>query len=63
MTNKETYKGYQIRKSGKHLYKIITSDEQRPFFHRFMSVEAAKVAIDSQGRVMTKEEHAIVYPK
>lgn len=57
----ETYKGYQIRKSGSTLYKVI-QDGKQPFFQRFTSVAAARVAIDSQGRVMTAEEHAIMYP-
>lgn len=65
MTTKTTYRGYTIRKSGKDLYKIAVTGEQRPFFERFISVEACQVAIDCRedgGRVMTLAEHAVVYP-
>lgn len=54
------YKGYQIRKSGK-FFKIIKNGEW-VFFHRFISIAAAQVAIDAQGRVMTPAEHAIMHP-
>lgn len=58
----ETYKGYQIRKSGtKYPYfKVFWTDGHT---ERFRSIEAARVAIDSQGRVMTPEEHAIMHPE
>ncbi len=62
----ETYKGYQIKKSGKYLYKVIEPADARPFFHRFVSIAAAKVEIDCRldgGRVMTPAEHRIVYPE
>lgn len=60
------YKGYSIRKSGKHLFKIIVPAGEREFFMRFVSVEAAKVTIDCRldgNRVMTPAEHAIVHAK
>lgn len=60
------YRGYTIRKSGKTLYKIVTTDDQRPFFQRYVSVDACKVAINCREdgqRVMTPAEHDIVYPR
>jgi hypothetical protein len=63
---KTTYNGYTIRSSGKDLYRIVNTPDQRPFFQRYVSIDAAKVAIDCRndsGRVMTPAEHAIVYPK
>ena len=65
MMNAMQYKGYTIRKSGKSLWKIITTEAQRPFFRRFVSADACKVAIDCREdgmRVMTAEEHKIMYP-
>lgn len=62
---KITYRNYTIRKSGKDLYKIVTTEDQRPFFQRYVSVAACQVAIDCRedgGRVMTPAEHAVVYP-
>lgn len=57
------YKNYKIRTSGKNYFKVVTTcANQSAHYQRFRSIEAAKVAIDSYGRVMTKEEHAIMYP-
>lgn len=58
----EQHKGFTIRKSGK-LYKVMDGKEPK-FFHRFVSVEACKCAINSsiEKRPYTPEEHAIVYP-
>ena len=56
------YKNYKIRTSGKNFFRAIPMTSNQPeHFQRFRSVEAAKIAIDSYGRVMTKEEHAIMY--
>ena len=56
-------KGYEIRKSGKTLYKVM-KDGEWVFYRRFVSVEACKVSIDStlEHRPYTPAEHAIVYP-
>lgn len=63
MSNIE-YRGYIIRNSGKDLYKIVTNIKQDPFFTRYISIDACKVAIDCriENRVMSSSEHVIVYP-
>lgn len=57
-----TYKGFQIRKSGKRLFKVMENGKQK-IFHRFSSVEGAVCGINAsiEKRPYTKEEHRIVY--
>lgn len=59
-----TYKNYKIKKSGKHLFKVYQNG-QSCAWQRFTSIEAAKAVIDanSEHRVMTPAEHALVYAK
>ena len=56
----ETYKGYQIRRSGKDFFRIYQNG-QSTLYMRVKSIEAAKVLISSNGRVMTRKEKSLVY--
>lgn len=57
------HRGYEIRKSGKQLYRIY-QDGEPTIWPRVVSIEAAYATINAnvEKRVMTPEEHHIVYP-
>lgn len=55
------FKGYKIRKSGKELFRIYDSSGIATTLPRAKSIEAAQALILSQGRVMTRKEHSLVY--
>jgi hypothetical protein len=61
----ETYRGYQIRKSGKMFWKATLDGHSNALNQRFLSVEAVKAAINAtvEHRVYTPEEYRTVYPK
>lgn len=60
----ETYKGYRIRKSGK-TYLRVYSPTGSGMVPRVKTVEQAKALIDASSghRVMTPEEHALIYSR
>lgn len=56
------YRGWKIRKSGKEFLRVYRGKE--PHTPRVKTVEAAKALIDCfvEQRVMTPEEHRLIYP-